>query len=290
MHQDDRTPHQRIPRHISRFGWPLPKMAGGDPNDPDPQTPEGTPQSPDTPEFPALPFSIDDVPETLSRSEAQAWLRGREAQMQRGYTKVVQESREAQKAAEEALSLRQRLEDDATRREAIAEILSRDGIEIEWPDELQGLDPGDDDLDADYSQPDPQLIRRIEAIEQRNQQSDEQSQRDAWINHTRAGLQAFAEREKVGSLEQVPEPIRKQIVANAMSEPRLDNGLLDMEAGIRLYDLQRAEIARITREGYIASKDTPAVDIGGGSADPHNDLTTVQGRVAAGLKIAQRHH
>jgi hypothetical protein len=265
-------------------------MAGGS-DQADSQVDEGTPGgAPDAiPEI-ALPFSLDDVPATLSGDEARTWLRGRQAQMQAGYTREVQQARQAQREAQEALELRARLEDDSTRREALSELLSPYGLELDWEEELEGQEPYPqaDEFDQVPVVP-PEIDERISAIEAERAHERETANEERWVNHARAGLDAFARREGLQSADDIPEVLRQQILRNAMGEPRLEDGLLDMAAAVDLFDQQRAEHQRVARAGYLESKDTPRIALGGPPADQHIDTKTAEGRIKKSLLIAQRH-
>jgi hypothetical protein len=302
MSQDDRTP--TFPhRHAARFGFPFPPLAGGDPEgeptDPEGGQGEGTP-SPEAQlgiDPPALPFAIDDAPESLSRADAVAWLRAREAQMQSGFQKSVNAALEARKRAESALSLQDRLASEESRRQAITELLQPYGLEPEWDDD-DDEDVDDDDLplidDTDLEAgTDPELLDRLERVEQRFERDDNAAVESRWKAHVTSALSEFAAREKIeGGAEAIPKPVRDTILGHALQAPRIDvNGepQLDVAAGVAAYDETVGLIAQRTRAGYLGSKDTPEIALGGGSADPHQDLSTRDARLKAANLIAQRH-
>jgi hypothetical protein len=241
---------------------------------------------------PALPFSYDDVPETLTRDEATTWLRAREAQMTHGFTKAVNEALELRNRARDALTWQERMENEESRREAIDELLAPYDIELEWPEiEEEGAEPYLEDGTA----VDPELIERLERVEQTQAQEADSREEAAWIAHVTDGLNAFAAREGITArdglqpAEMIPKPVRDTILHHAMQLPRTAEGQLDIDAAVGVYDQTVEVIAKATRSGYIASKDTPSIALGGGTADPHTDLSTQEARLALGNKIAQRH-
>ena len=257
--------------------------------------PEGTPADPAAAEGegtlspeeqlgiqpPALPFSYDDVPETLTRADATTWLRAREAQMTSGFTKAVNEALEVRRQAEGALTWQQRLEDEESRREAIEELLQPYGIELEWPDaEVEGAEPMVDD--TGYY--DAEVAERLDRVEQYVEVAADAQEEAAWINHVTQGLDAFARREGIQApegmehpAEAIPKPIRDTILHHAMQLPRTPEGQLDIEAAVGAYDEAAEVISRSRVRGYIGSKDTPTISLGGGSAQPRHDLSTQRG-------------
>lgn len=296
MTQDERTP--RFPhRHAARFGWPLPPLKGGS-DQADEQAPaagEGTPSPEEQLGLapPALPFSIEDTPETLSRADAIVWLRAREAQMNAGVTKVVNEAIDRRKEAETALSLQERLENEESRRQAIEDLLAPYDIELEWPDaEVEGAEPVVDDTLLDT---DPELVERLGRVEEYVETQAETRAESEWIEHVTSGLEAFARREKITPLEglslaeSIPRPVRDTILNHAMQLPRTESGQLDIAAAVGEYDQTAEHIAKAARAGYIGSKDTPTITLGGATADPHQDLSTQEARLRAANLIAQRH-
>lgn len=245
---------------------------------------------------PALPFSYDDVPETLTRADATTWLRAREAQMTSGFTKAVNEALEIRRQAESALTWQQRLENEESRREAIDELLEPYGIELEWPDAaIEGAEPVVDDTGY-YDETDQQVFDRLEAVEQAVESQADAQEEAAWISHVTEGLNAFARREGIQAAEAgqdpaeaIPKPIRDTILHHAMQLPRTSEGQLDIQAAVGVYDEAVDLISRGQVRRYIGSKDTPAINLGGGAADPYQDLSTQEGRLRAANLIAQRY-
>lgn len=264
--------------------------AGG----PDPGTPSPEEQLGIQP--PALPFSYDDVPETLTREDATTWLRAREAQMTSGFTKAVNEALDIRRQAESALTWQQRLENEESRREAIDELLEPYGIELEWPDAaIEGAEPVVDDTSY-YDDTDEQVFSRLDRVEQAIEVEADAREEAAWINHVTQGLNAFAQREGIqpaepgqDPAEAIPKPIRDTILHHAMQLPRTPEGQLDIDAAVGAYDQTVEVISRGHVQRYIGSKDTPAISLGGGSADPYIDKSTQEGRLKAANLIAQRY-
>jgi hypothetical protein len=298
-------PEARPSSRWLRADGTYPPLAGADPvtDEETEGTPAGTAEAPEqdsTTEPPALPFSLDDIPETLTREEARDWLLARQGQMQSGITKVVQESREAQRRAEQALTLQERLANDATRADALKELAGQYGVELDFEDDGVPADFADDGIeelgeDEILGAP-PEVVERLERVESRFAEQDQREFEQRFTQHSVSALEGFAQREGIKAeqgkslAESIPAPVRDAIIGHAVQLPRLEGGLLDMDGAIAAYDQVAEVIASGTRASYRASKDTPEIQLGGADAVEARVTPKTQAeRLALAQKIAQRH-
>lgn len=262
-----------------RFGWPLPPLAGGAPDeDVDGQAPPepAAPSAEDSAKI-ELPFRLEEVQDESHRE----WLQGRQAQMQAGFDKELNRLRSEGASAKPLQELAARLDDPDTQQEALAEFLAQHGVELDYDDE-PAAEPA-------VIPEENEALRRVEILEAQAESDNAAERERAFYAHVDAGLDAFAVQEghKVGG--ELPEIARDQLLQAALALPRLENGLLDMSGAVTQYDAQRAFHAENARKGYLKSKDTPFVDLSGEAGDPQVDLTKKSDRLAAANAIAGRH-
>lgn len=283
------TPGHRTPlpapRHRGRFGWPLPALAGAagdvDATDPEAQG-SGTPE-PDAP--PPLPFSIDEIEDEAQRQ----YLRGREAQMQAGFTKAIQGYRSK---VGHLLELDGALsgEDEAARTAALNKLLEPYGYEL----------PGDDDDAApldDTPDPEDPLDRRLaeleafrdETVTSRQQEAQDAREREFLLAAQRGLEDIASELGLEGGYAALPEHVRDAVMSRALAMPRNDAGHLDLEAAWDAHKGYEATIREEERTRYRASKDVPAIDPTGGEADPKVNLGDAKTRRERAVAVAGRH-
>lgn len=267
-----------------RIAGPRPPLCGGAPDEeldgaaPQEREPEQTTREGEQ------PFRLEDIKDESQRE----YLRRRETEMQSGYSKRLNE--ELAKTAE-LTELQGRLDDPETQAAALAEFAAKYGVELEFEEETPPADP----------ETDPALARleALEAAEASRSEKDQQAQeaaREAQFHASvTAGLTALAEQEKVvdegGNPDpsRLPEEVREHVLANAIALPRLENGLLDMSGAIKSYQSQVDFYRQRTQAGYVASKDTPVVDLSSEPADPQIDISSKAARIKASEAIAGRH-
>jgi hypothetical protein len=250
------------------------------------------PGSTDAPALPELPFKIDEIED----EQARTYLRTREAQMQAGVNKFIEEQRQRERELQAQVDVLNRIEDEGTRREALKEFNAKYGVELEWEDD-PAPDPADTGTPARELDPNDPIQARIlqleaEAEENRAAKAEEtaQRQRDRRIQHLDASLGKYAQEEKFGERGQdVPEHHREAIIEIALAQGVGEDGLFDMDRAITTHRARLGQYLSGERERYTGSKDTPHIAIGGGSADPQFDLTDQKDRLKAANLIAQRH-
>lgn len=278
--------HKRTdPFFVYRHPDDVAAATGADPA-PDP---EGTPAAAGS-DIPTveLPFTLDSIEDPNQR----AWLEARQAQMQAGFTKALQQQRTQLEAVRPLQTIQERLSDPAQTRQALAELAAEHGIELEFEDD--GAQPGYVD-DGTPPSADPALEARLAAIEQefqaQRQAETQAQQQQRFVSHAAASLNEYATSELGAgkTADDLPGHVRDGIVAFAMAQPRVEGDLLDMQAGIDLWKAHRAELELELRKSFVGSKDTPTPDLSGEVAEQHRDLTDRRERLKAAEAVAARH-
>lgn len=240
-------------------------------------TPQGTPH-----DAIELPFRLEDV----ENEEHRAWLQGRQAQMQAGYTKAIQKHQE-RFAPFQTLADQLAADDDTARLRALAEFAESHGIELDIEDDG---DPADDGAGPDpFADPADPLQARIDALEEREQQRQQDQFRDAFNAHAHAGLEALAQQVGADGVSALPEFVRDEVIEIAGRLERRPDGLLNMDDAIVEHLARQAARDEAIRAKYRGSKDVPHVQIGSSEADPSVDLTDQKQRLKAAEAVAARH-
>lgn len=253
-------------------------------------TAPGSTDAPAAIEPPELPFKLEDVEDEAQRN----WLRARQAQMQAGYTKAIEAQREREQELQAQVDVLNAIEDEGTRREALKEFNAKYGVELEWDDTPDPVEPGTPATVLSADDPVVQRIAQLEAEAEERRANDvaqtAEQHRKTRLADIDAHLAKFAKEDGFGDKGQdVPEHHRDAIIEIALARPALENGLLNMDEALTIHRARIASLLSGDREKYLGSKDTPHIAIGGGAADPQYDLSKTEDRLKKANLIAQRH-
>jgi hypothetical protein len=241
-----------------------------------------------------LPFRLEDVNDefSLEGQQAREWLTARQAQMQSAFTRKMQELGDQRKGVESLAEIQARLESEATRTQALNELLEPYGFALPDDDE----EPDDDIPGLDLDDPVAAELAELRAFKEsleaeRQQQSEQQAQQQAdetFQRHVVSEMSRVAG-ELGQKVEDMPEHIKRDVVTRALALPKRPDGLPDFDAALASHLEFMQEVTKLDREAYLASKQVPTVPGGGGSGVPVRDLTSQQDRLAAANAVAGRH-
>jgi hypothetical protein len=267
--------------------------AAGAVADAEPGSSEPTPESPDPTEDLGTPFRLEDVPEEI-REHVGRYVKQTHAALTRKTQELAQQRQEVSGLA----SLKDRLDSDETRVDALKEFLAGYDIDLDFEDEEQ-VEAAAEAVSEEVSDDLASRVARIEAAaqevrESEQREADEDAQ-EQYVEQVRSsmetGFSAFAERQgwkDTGGNPSVPQAVREQITAIVRSMPPIvEDGveLPDMAAAIAVYEGWEASAI----ERYAQSKRAPTVDASGSSGVQKLDMTKPEDRDKAALAVAGRH-
>lgn len=238
-----------------------------------------------------LPFRLEDVTDefNLTGPAAREWLMARQAQFQAGYTRATQTLAQQRAELQGYADWAARLNADDTRTAALKELLNAYGYDLPDADDDDLFDDDDDDQQT-------QLERRLAAIEaEREAERAEQAEfeaTEAFQAQVVADAEHFATQYGFGSVENVPEYVRDDVLARAVVLPRLADGRLDFASAVAGHLAQREAIMAEAqqRAGYLQSKTATSPGVVDGTAGaPITDKSGKEARIQAALAVAGRH-
>lgn len=221
-------------------------------------------------------FKLADVDEAY-RPDVERYVK----QAQGAFTRKTQELARERQQARDALDFQARLEDDQTREEALRELLNRYDLDLELEDD-GGYEPDAGSNGAGETE--AELVRRLAAIEARESQREADGYAQRVQTRLAADLNEWAQGR---GMEEAPEHVVNQVLANLQNMAPLDDGMPDTRGALELYE---AEEARVIEHYLKGKRSVPRVDTSGTSqTTSHVDLSDRSARLRKAAEIAGRH-
>jgi hypothetical protein len=190
----------------------------------------------------------------------------------------------------DAVAFHQRLNDPATQREALNELLDR--FDLELPDDDDDDDLDDEDVDAtatDQQEVSPEmqyLLERERAREAAEQQQAQQQAVETARQHVQNQLSEYAK--SIGHEDgKLPDADRQNVLARALALPANADGLPNIEQAIKDHDAYvKAVLSQFVEKKSSAP---PAPNLQGNAGTQKPNLADEKERLAAANAVAARH-
>ena len=240
------------------------------------------------------PFRLEDVDESY-RADVERYVK----QVQGAYTRKTQELAQQRDALKPYQTLQERLEsdDEAIRDAAVEEVLKNAGWEnTSTPAEEAAAAAADETTPAATTSADPELAARLEAIEQRDQEREQQEYLATFTSKVDTGLDAYYRELGLDKIEDQTQREaaqtreRQAVIAHLGTLQPLEGEMPDIEGAVSLRKADVAAIEQATQAKYRASKDVPDTLAGGTSGRSATDtLGDGDKRRQRAMEIAGRH-
>ncbi len=226
----------------------------------------------DQPEFEA-PFKLEDVPEEY-RGDVERYVKQTQAAFTRKTMELAEIRSKFDGVDEELIPYLKRLNDDDAE-DAINELADK-----------FGLVPADVEAAIEQApEPSDELATRVEQLEAKDAKEAEAAQADKIRQHVFEGIDLYAK--EIG-VDEIPEPVAKQLIANSLALPARSDGMPDIGAAVENWKQAEAAVRDQAVQAYLASKEGDSPDLSGSSGVQQFDTSTDKGRLEKANAIAER--